>query len=146
MLNRMRIIVTGANGGIGRAICSGLLAVGHSVIMVSRPSTGRTPFFEKMLELYGEERVSPLFVNLADTESIRRGARKLVDQGDPIDVVINNAGMMEKELRTAFNGFEMHAMVNCFGPSLFTWEIRRLLRGGSRIINTVSVTVWFGKI
>lgn len=142
----MRVIVTGANGGIGRAICSGLLAAGHSVIMVSRPSTGRTPFFEKMLELYGEERVSLLFVDLADTESIRRGARKLVDQGDPIDVVINNAGMMEKELRTASNGFEMHAMVNCFGPSLFTWEIRRLLRGGSRIINTVSVTVWFGVI
>jgi NAD(P)-dependent dehydrogenase (short-subunit alcohol dehydrogenase family) len=142
----MRAIVTGANGGIGKAICSGLLAAGHSVIMVSRPSTGRTPFFEKMMEIYGEEKVSLLFVNLADTESIRCGARKLVDQGDPIDVVINNAGMMEKGLQIASNGFEMHAMVNCFGPALFTWGIRPLLRGGARIINTVSMTIWVGMI
>ncbi len=142
----MRAIVTGANGGMGRAICESLLAAGHSVIMVSRPSTGRTDFFEKMTGLYGEEKVSLLLVDLADAVSIREGTRKLINLEDTIDIIINNAGMMSDTPQIAHNGFEMHAMVNCFGPALFTIGLRPLLSEGSRIVNTVSMTVWIGRI
>ena len=142
----MKAVVTGANGGIGRAICGGLLAAGHSVIMVSRPSTGSTPFYEKMIEMYGQEKVSLLLMDLSDTVSIKKGVDTLISSGNKIDILINNAGVLSRTSQTAPNGFEMHAMVNCFGPALFTQGIKPLLHKGSRVVNTMSMSIWWGMI
>lgn len=141
-----RAIVTGANGGMGQIFCRSLLEAGYKVAMISRPQIPTSDFYKEMVRTYGEERVSLYRMDLSDISSIKGVVKQLIDEAEPIDILINNAGMMGWKPQVAKNGFEMHNMVNCFGPMFFTKSLYPLLHKGSRVINTVSVTVWIGKI
>lgn len=133
-------VVTGANGGIGRAICQTLAGQGASIIAcVRRPE----PDFEAWLaELAGPGSARCVALDLVDEDSIKAAVKSLRGMADAVDVLVNNAGRPQgglfqmtrmSDLRAAFE-------VNFFGPLVLTQGVARLMqrRGAGSIINISS--------
>ena len=106
-------VVTGANSGIGLRAADALARVGaHVVFAVRDPERGRAA----AATVNGSTEVRRL--DLADLSSVREFADAW--QGRPLDLLINNAGvMMVPEQRTA-DGFEMQFGTNHLGHFALT--------------------------
>lgn len=92
-------IVTGAAGGIGKAITQALLDAGHSVSAVDRDG----PALEALRALHQEpgrrERLYPILADLADPAQCRRAADDTLARFGRIEAVINNAGIGMSSVR-----------------------------------------------
>ena len=99
-----------------------------------------------MLQEYGRERVESLEMDLSSVTSIKKASQHLLEKETRLDVLINNAGMLGHKRENTKEGYEMHNMVNCLGPMLFTYMLRPLLKPGSRVVTTVSVVLYSGSI
>ena len=118
-------LVTGANRGIGLAFARALSRRGDRVI-----ATARDP--AKARELGGLE-VQVEALDVADEQSIVSLARRLA--GEPIDVLINNAGVGEAGPGLeglSVEDLESTLRVNAIGPVIVTRELLPNLRAGRR--------------
>jgi NAD(P)-dependent dehydrogenase (short-subunit alcohol dehydrogenase family) len=106
------VIVTGGNSGIGRVTAAALAAKGaHVVLAVRDLDRGR----QAVAQMTGEVEVRRL--DLADLASVREFAEQWQQ---PVDVLINNAGIMAvPEGRTA-DGFELQFGTNHLGHFALT--------------------------
>ncbi|MET0693826.1 MAG: oxidoreductase [Propionibacteriaceae bacterium] len=105
-------VVTGANSGLGLATTSALAAAGARVVMAVRDTTRGSA---AAAAISGTTEVRQL--DLADLSSIRRFA---AEWEGPVDVLINNAGVMAiPEARTK-DGFEMQFGTNHLGHFALT--------------------------
>jgi NAD(P)-dependent dehydrogenase (short-subunit alcohol dehydrogenase family) len=95
----MRIIVTGGNSGVGKATAAALAESGHSVLIACRS-------IEKgeraSADMSGNVEVAQL--DLADLASVRAFAESV----ESVDVLVNNAGVMNLPLTRTADGFEAH--------------------------------------
>ncbi|HOG25551.1 MAG TPA: SDR family NAD(P)-dependent oxidoreductase [Bacteroidales bacterium] len=139
-------LVTGANGGMGREVSAALLRSGLRVIVSCRPGKKGLDFFNHLCQEYGSHRVDYLDMDLSSEVSVRDAARRLLEKEYRLDVLVNNAGMLGWKPQVNGQGYEMHNMVNCLGPMLFTWLLKPILGRGSRVVNTVSVMLRLGQI
>lgn len=106
------IIITGGNSGIGHATATALARVGaHVVLAVRDPMKGR----RAAQEIGGDVEVRRL--DLADLVSIRAFA---TEWNEPIDILINNAGVGGRELKRTADGFEMTFGTNHLGHFALT--------------------------
>lgn len=116
MKNQQRKIalVTGANRGIGFAICQRLLKADFQVIIGSRS-------LEKG-EIAAEKLTSPLVsaveIDIADDDSINKAFKKLKGKIDRLDVLINNAGIYPDN---SFNilTIDRNLLINTFNVNTF---------------------------
>lgn len=105
-------IVTGSNSGIGRAAAKALAGAGARVVLAVRsPEKGR----EAAAGMSGETEVREL--DLASLASIRAFAQTW--EG-PIDLLINNAGVMAPPLSRTAEGFELQFGTNHLGHFALT--------------------------
>ncbi len=107
------VIVTGANSGLGFETTKALAARGARVIMAVR-DTGRGA--QAAAEVSGSVEVRKL--DVADLASVRAFASGWTE---PVDVLINNAGVMatpQRELTA--DGFELQFGTNHLGPFALT--------------------------
>ena len=79
---------------------------------------------------------------------MRGCARRLNDELDGIDVLINNAGVVPTRQQFTRDGFEMQIGVNYLAPVLLTHLLLPLLqqREDARVIHVASVAHWLGRI
>lgn len=134
-----RVIVTGANSGIGRATASRLAGRGADVTITVRDEVKGAAAAEDIRTATGAT-VSIEILDLADLESVRSFAERFADRHDRLDVLINNAGVMSGNRRETVDGFEWTFGVNHLGPFLLTNLLTDLLveSAPSRIINVSS--------
>lgn len=102
-------VVTGATGGIGKAIVAGAVARGATVFALAR---NRAKLDELARGVTGPGKVVPLTVDLALVADTRRVAAELAAQGRPIDVLVNNVGVLLDELSVTTEGFETSYATN----------------------------------
>jgi NAD(P)-dependent dehydrogenase (short-subunit alcohol dehydrogenase family) len=106
------VIVTGATSGIGLATASALSGAGARVVLAVRNTAKGA---EAASSIDGETLVRHL--DLADLASIRRFAD---DWHEPIDILINNAGVSTPTLERTRDGFESQLGTNHLGPFALT--------------------------
>ena len=138
----MTILVTGANKGIGIEICRQLARLKHRVILSARSAERG----EAAVETLAKEGLKVEFLSLdtADEASILRAARELKERISALNVLINNAAILDTwqgtileakpaDLRDTFT-------TNALGPILLTQALLPLLEAGkpARIINVSS--------
>jgi NAD(P)-dependent dehydrogenase (short-subunit alcohol dehydrogenase family) len=128
-------VVTGANSGLGAATARALSARGASVVLACRNTTKGEAAAAKMT---GD--VSVRALDLADLASVRAFA----DATGPIDVLINNAGVMAVPRSTTADGFEMQFGTNHLGHFALTGLL--LPRIGSRVVALSSAMHRMGRI
>lgn len=105
-------VVTGASGGIGLITARELARAGAHVVLAVR-DTGKGAKVARAMA--GDTQVRQLDVSSLD--SVRTFADRWT--GD-IDVLVNNAGIMQVPLAYTVDGFESQAATNYFGPFALT--------------------------
>ena len=132
-------IVTGANTGIGRVTAEELAAGGAQVLVACRSPERTEPVVEAIRAASGNDRVELLPLDLASFASVRRCAETFLARDQPLDLLINNAGLAGKRGLTD-DGFELHFGVNHLGHFLLTCLLREpLLRSkGARVVHVAS--------
>lgn len=122
------VVVTGANSGLGRVCARVLAANGARVVLAVRDlAKGR----EATQTMSGDLDVRRL--DLADLESVRAFAESIEE---PIDVLINNAGLMAPPLGRTADGFELQFGTNHLGH--FALTNRLLPRIRQRVVTVSS--------
>lgn len=131
------ILVTGANTGIGRVTAAKLGRAGGRMILAGRSRERTQPVIDEIIDAGGSAEFVAL--DLGNFESVRAAARALTDRGDPIDTLINNAGLAG-HVGTTKDGFEIQFGVNHLGPFLFTKLLLPMVRAGEapRVVNVAS--------
>jgi 3-oxoacyl-[acyl-carrier protein] reductase len=128
LLSDKSAVITGANRGIGLWACA------------RRPDEAFEADLARLAEVHGV-RIRPVYFDLADAEGVKAGAGEIVAAGEPVDVLVNNAGVIFTAL------FQMTPMarmkelfdVNLFAQVAFTQTLVKAMskRGGS-IVNLSS--------
>ncbi|HEV7204768.1 MAG TPA: oxidoreductase [Jatrophihabitans sp.] len=121
------IVVTGANSGLGAATARALAARGATVVLACRNTEKGTAAAATMS---GDVTVSAL--DLADLASVRAFA----EATGPIDVLVNNAGVMAIPQQRTADGFEMQLGTNFLGHFALTGLL--LPRIGDRVVTLSS--------
>lgn len=125
---RTTSLVTGANTGLGRATAHALAERGDRVILACRSEEATRPVIEEMASATGNDAIEFLPLDLADLRSVRDAAARLLERGDPIHVLVANAGVAGQRGETE-QGFELAFGVNHLGHFLFVTELLDLLCG-----------------
>jgi NAD(P)-dependent dehydrogenase (short-subunit alcohol dehydrogenase family) len=116
-------VVTGANSGLGKVTATELARVGARVILACRNvEAGKAA----AAEMSGEVEVRAL--DLADLDSVRAFA-EAVDE--PLDLLINNAGVMATPQRTTAQGFELQFGTNHLGHFALVGQLLNRLKAAS---------------
>ena len=134
-LSGKRVLVTGVSAGLGVETARALASKGAHVIGAARDlkkaEAALVPAWEDARNGGGVELIE---LDLASLASVRACADTLVAAGKPLDLVINNAGVMACPLRHTADGFEMQFGTNHLGHFLLTNRIASLLKSGSRVV------------
>lgn len=120
-----RIVVTGANRGIGLELCRQLSGRGDHVIAVCRVSS-------EPLQALGIEVIED--IDVSDSESIQKLKKRLVDVA--LDGIINNAGILKRSSleELDYEMMQRQFEVNALGPLRVTAALRDNLKRGSRVV------------
>jgi NAD(P)-dependent dehydrogenase (short-subunit alcohol dehydrogenase family) len=142
-------IVTGSNSGTGKEAARRLAAAGASVIMAVRtPAKGEQARAE-ILARHPGARVDVRRVDLADLASVAAFADSVAAEGVPVDLLINNAGVMAppSRMQTA-DGFELQFGSNFLGPFALTIRLLPVVLAASwpRVVTMSSGMANFGRI
>ena len=129
-------LITGANSGLGRVTARVLAGRGAHVILAVRNRAKGEAAAETMP---GSTEVRDL--DLADLSSVRDFA---ADFTDPIDLLINNAGIMIPPLYRTVDGFESQFGTNHLGHFALTNLLLPQVR--ERIVTVASIAHRFGTI
>lgn len=126
-------VVTGANSGTGKAAATALAAAGADVVLAVRtPSKGEQARRE-ILARHPGARVEVRRVDLADQASVGEFAEGLIAAGRPLDLLLNNAGVMFPPVRhETVDGFELQMGSNFLGPFALTVRLLPLLLAAPR--------------
>lgn len=89
----MNVIITGCNRGIGKAMVETFAASGANIWACARKST---PEHEAWLKETAEKMgvwIKPVYFELTDKDALNASVQSIIDDGQPIDVLVNNAGI-----------------------------------------------------
>jgi retinol dehydrogenase-12 len=133
-------LVTGANSGIGRATALGLVRRGGRVHLACRSLDKAAAVLEEAQAVDGPGSAAALELDLASLESVRRAAQAFLATGEPLHVLVNNAGVAGQRGQTA-DGFELAFGVNHLGHFLLATLLLDRLRDNApaRVVSVSSV-------
>ena len=122
-------LVTGGYSGIGLETTRALTAAGATVIVPARrPDTARAA-------LAGIENTRLETLDLGDLDSVATLAQALLEAGDPIDIVIDSAGIMACPETRLGPGWEAQFATNHLGHYALVNRIWPLIaQGGGRVV------------
>jgi retinol dehydrogenase 12 len=132
-------LVTGASTGIGRATATALAGRGGRVYIAARSAGKGSEAAASIAALTGNDAVEFIPLDLADLASVRDCARALVGRGEPLHVLINNAGVAGRRGLTK-DGFELTFGVNHLGHFALTMGLLEILTASApaRVVNVSS--------
>jgi NAD(P)-dependent dehydrogenase (short-subunit alcohol dehydrogenase family) len=142
-------IVTGANSGIGYQAARYLSRAGATVILACRNREKGEAARAKIVTSQPSARVEVRILDVADLDSVRRFAADFLGEDKPLDLLINNAGVMAiPERRTTPQGFEMQFGTNHLGHFALTGLLLPALlrQPKSRVVTVASIAHKGGKL
>ena len=139
-LQGRHFMVTGASSGLGEETVRALSSAGAKVTMVARNSDKLNAAADRIRTSVPTSDLQTGLVDLADLSSIWAYAEEYLQEAAPIDVLINNAGVMACPFMTTNDGFEMQFGTNHLGHFLLTNLLMPAILSGQnpRIINLSS--------
>ena len=138
-LDGRTFLITGANTGIGKETARGLANRGGRVLLACRSAESGRRTIDELAGATGNEQLELLSLDLGDLASVRACADGVLARGEPLHVLINNAGVAGGRGMTA-SGFELAFGTNHIGPFLLTSLLLDRLRESApaRIVNVAS--------
>jgi NAD(P)-dependent dehydrogenase (short-subunit alcohol dehydrogenase family) len=139
-LHNKRILVTGISAGLGVETARSLAAHGAQVVGAARDLTKAEAATMQVRKdaAAGGGGFELIELDLASLKSVRACTDKLLAKGEPLDVVIANAGVMATPFGHTADGFETQFGTNHLGHFVLVNRIASLIRSGGRLINLSS--------
>jgi NAD(P)-dependent dehydrogenase (short-subunit alcohol dehydrogenase family) len=134
------VLITGGTSGIGRAAATALAAMGAEVVVTGRSRERGELAVEEIRDTSGNARVSLMLADLAVQAEVRGLAEEFRERYDRLDVLVNNAGIIQSKRTETPDGIELTLAVNHLAPFLLTNLLLDLLKKSapSRIITVSS--------
>jgi NAD(P)-dependent dehydrogenase (short-subunit alcohol dehydrogenase family) len=147
-LTGKRVIVTGANSGIGFEAAKTLSQKGAEVIFAVRNIQKGKTAVQSILKEQHQAKLVVMNLDLADLESVREFAESYCSQYDSLDILINNAGVMVPPHQKTKDGFELQFGSNHLGHFALTGLLLPLLKKtvNSRVVSISSIAHRGGSI
>jgi NAD(P)-dependent dehydrogenase (short-subunit alcohol dehydrogenase family) len=140
-------VVTGPSvGGIGYNTALELARAGAHVILAGR-SRGKLDEAAREISLAAPgSSTSATLLDLTDFSSVRRAAEEISQRG-PLDLLVNNAGVMATPLDRTADGLELQIGTNHFGPFLLTGLLYPALSAApaGRVVSVASLAHLIGR-
>ncbi|MFF3873749.1 SDR family oxidoreductase [Streptomyces sp. NPDC001978] len=132
-------VVTGASDGVGLGLAERLARAGAKLVLPVRNMSKGAAAVERIRSSVSEAKVSTGVLDLASPASVETLADVLNAEGRPIDLLVNNAGVMAPATRhTTEDGFELQFGTNYLGHVALTGRLMPLLRAGRARVTTVT--------
>ncbi|TRO68738.1 MULTISPECIES: SDR family oxidoreductase [unclassified Streptomyces] len=114
-------VVTGANSGTGKETARRLAEAGARVVLAVRTVAKGEQARAEILARHPHAQLEVRRVDLADLASVEAFADGILADGTPLDLLVNNAGVMAPPARmTTADGFELQMGSNYLGPFALT--------------------------
>lgn len=139
-------VITGADGGMGTEITRAVARAGYRVIMACYDPEKAEAKRRMLAKETGNTDLEVRVINLASLASVAAFADRLLQEGEPLALLMNNAGTMETGRHITEDGLERTVSVNYVGPYLLTRKLLPLMGEGSRVVNMVSCTYAIGRL
>ena len=117
-------LITGANSGIGFHTALELARAGSAVILACRDRLKADAARDRVLAALPGAQVETLLLDLASLNSVRAAAELFLATGRPLDLLINNAGVMAlPERKVTQDNLELQLGTNHFGHFALTGRL-----------------------
>lgn len=140
-LHGTRAVVTGASDGVGFEIAARLARAGAELVLPVRSAQKGEDAAARLRERTPSAAIELLPLDLSSLASVAALSATLREDGRPIGLLINNAGVMTPPTRVAStDGFELQLATNHLGHAALVAGLLPLLRAGdARVVSQVSV-------
>src|SRR5260370_9172856 len=143
------IVVTGANSGTGKEPTGRRTGAGAGVVMAVRTGAKGEKARDEILARQPGAQLEVRRIDLADLGTVKEFADGLIADGTPVDVLINNAGVMAPPTRMiTADGFELQFGSNFLGPFALTMRLLPLVLAAQapRALTMSSGVASYGRI
>ena len=133
------VAITGPTAGIGRAASLELARRGARLTLFCR-SPEKAHALQQEIVAAGGLQPAIIIMDMANLSSVRRAAEVFLAGNNSLDVLLNNAGVINTSRKVTVDGYEETLAVNHFAPFLFTGMLLPLLQQTphARIVNVSS--------
>jgi NAD(P)-dependent dehydrogenase (short-subunit alcohol dehydrogenase family) len=131
-------LITGTTHGIGRVTARELARAGKTVIMLCRDVVAAAAVRDEIVASVPGATVEVVRCDLASLGSVREAAARVRRDYPPLELLINNAGIVSTGRRRSADGFELTFATNHLGPFLLTSLLADHLAAAARIVTVAS--------
>ena len=148
------ILITGSTDGIGKLTAIKLAHEGHTIYVHGRSQEKLMATINEIKKLTGNKDIKGFLGDYSDLDSVKKMAEEINKEVSKLDVLINNAGVLNSSKSKNSNNLDMRIVVNYLAQYLLTENLITLLNKGTdpRVINlssaaqaAVSLDVLLGK-
>lgn len=131
-------LITGANAGLGLQTARVLAAHGAHIVLACR-NPDKAAVAARQIAAGSDAGTSIVRLDLASLASVRDAAAEIRGRLPRLDLLINNAGVMESAEQRTEDGFELTLAVNHLGAFALTGLLLDRLAAGARIVTMSSL-------
>src|SRR6185369_8853134 len=113
-------LITGANGGLGKAIATAFAKKSATVILLCRDRTRGLTAQSEVQTASGNPNIELLVADLGSQASIREAVARFKEHNKHLDVLVNNAAVYKNTRVLTADGFETMFATNHLGHFLLT--------------------------
>lgn len=127
------VALTGASGGLGKALCAQILACGGSLTVIDRNQKKQAALIAELKSAYPDAEIHGLLADMEELASVKALAEALRER--PLHHLILNAGAYSIPRHTTAEGLDNVFMINFVSPYYLTRALLPHLRasGGSAV-------------
>ncbi|HEX5915149.1 MAG TPA: SDR family NAD(P)-dependent oxidoreductase, partial [Rubrobacter sp.] len=114
------VLITGGTSGIGKATAMALAAMDANVVVVGRNQERGEAAVEEISARSHNESVDLLLADLSVQSEVRGLAEEFQGSHDRLDVLVNNAGLVQSKRTETPDGIETTLAINHLAPFLLT--------------------------
>ena len=140
------VIITGADGGIGQHLTSTLAKEGFKIVMACKDRQKGSRICDEIMQKTACSSIEVIEIDLSSLDSINNFVKEVYTKYNQIDILLNNAGALPRNLRKTKQNVEYTIAVNYLGAYILTEKLFPLMSEGAKIVNTVSLMLRYGKI
>ena len=141
------VIISGATNGIGKAAALEISKENPILVFTYRNKNLADTLVSQLKTISSNIQVHPVFCDFSSQDSIRKCATEINQTHNYIDVLVNNAGVVNTSYHETSDGIENTFAINHLGYFLFTNLLLNKMKGKkeTRIINVSSAAHSFVK-
>lgn len=141
-------MITGASSGLGRVTAIELARMGANLTLVCRNRARGENVIAEIREKTGNRTLTLMLADLSVQQSIRELAAAFLDRGEPMHLLVNNAGLFNLKRELTADGIETVFAVNHLSYFMLTLLLLDRIRQSApaRIVNVASAAHRHGTI